>query len=122
MRGAAGAGVYQCARLYCACGRLRPVLSANPFSLTALSADNTPAVLIDQSASTIAKGEMMKYARAGRPIPAGWALDSAGNPATDRNVDPQGPWPFALDRRLSAISRLAMPGRRGYSVASFLGV
>lgn len=32
----------------------------------------------------------MKYARKGRPIPAGWALDSAGNPTTDPNVGLQG--------------------------------
>ena len=67
-------------------GGSKPVLGTNPFSLAAPSEDNTPAVLIDQSASAIAKSEVMKYAREGRPIPEGWALDSAGNPTTDPNV------------------------------------
>lgn len=67
-------------------GGFRPVVGTNPFSVAAPGEDGEPAVLIDQSASTIAKSEVMKHARDGRPIPVGWALDPDGNPTTDPQV------------------------------------
>ncbi|QTN36859.1 Ldh family oxidoreductase [Cognatishimia activa] len=70
-------------------GGATPVVGTNPFSIAAPGADG-PAVLIDQSASTIAKSEVMKHAREGKPIPVGWALDADGNPTTDPNVGLKG--------------------------------
>ncbi|MEP3033571.1 MAG: Ldh family oxidoreductase [Pseudoruegeria sp.] len=64
-------------------GGAKPVVGTNPFSVAAPGADGQPALLIDQSASTIAKSEVMKHAREGTPIPVGWALDAEGNPTTD---------------------------------------
>ena len=64
-------------------GGSRPVVGTNPFSIAAPGADGEPEIVIDQSASTIAKSEVMKHAREGRPIPVGWALDADGNPTTD---------------------------------------
>jgi (2R)-3-sulfolactate dehydrogenase (NADP+) len=46
--------------------------------------------LIDQSASTIAKSEVMKHAREGKAIPLGWALDADGQPTTDPEVGLKG--------------------------------
>jgi (2R)-3-sulfolactate dehydrogenase (NADP+) len=43
-------------------------------------------VLIDQSASVIAKSEIMKHAREGLPIPPEWALDPDGQPTTDPEI------------------------------------
>lgn len=71
-------------------GGSRPVVGTNPFSLAVPGADGHPAVLIDQSASTIAKSEVMKHAREGKPIPVGWALDPDGNPTTDPAVGLKG--------------------------------
>lgn len=71
-------------------GGSRPVVGTNPFSLAVPGADGQPAVLIDQSASTIAKSEVMKHAREGKPIPIGWALDPDGNPTTDPAVGLKG--------------------------------
>ncbi len=71
-------------------GGSKPVVGTNPFSLAAPGPDGAPVVLIDQSASTIAKSEVMKHAREGRPIPVGWALDPEGNPTTDPNVGLKG--------------------------------
>ncbi len=59
-------------------GALRPVLGTNPWSLAVPGG-----LLIDQSASVVAKSEVMKRARRNEPIPAGWALDAAGQPTTD---------------------------------------
>lgn len=70
-------------------GGATPVVGTNPFSIAAPGEDG-PSVLIDQSASTIAKSEVMKHAREGKPIPVGWALDADGNPTTDPNVGLKG--------------------------------
>ncbi|MEX0365064.1 MAG: Ldh family oxidoreductase [Ruegeria sp.] len=71
-------------------GGSKPVVGTNPFSIAAPGTDGQPAILIDQSASTIAKSEVMKHAREGKPIPVGWALDADGNPTTDPNVGLKG--------------------------------
>lgn len=71
-------------------GGAKPVVGTNPFSVAAPGADGQPEILIDQSASTIAKSEVMKHAREGKPIPEGWALDADGNPTTDPNVGLKG--------------------------------
>jgi (2R)-3-sulfolactate dehydrogenase (NADP+) len=68
-------------------GGATPVVGTNPFSLATPGADG---LLIDQSASTIAKSEVMKHAREGKPIPEGWALDPEGNPTTDPEVGLKG--------------------------------
>lgn len=71
-------------------GGSKPVVGTNPFSIAVPGPNEEPAILIDQSASTIAKSEVMKHAREGRPIPVGWALDSEGNPTTDPAVGLKG--------------------------------
>lgn len=67
-------------------GGAMPVVGTNPFSIAVPGSNHDPIVLIDQSASTIAKSEVMKHAREGKPIPIGWALDADGNPTTDPEV------------------------------------
>ncbi|MDQ2089928.1 Ldh family oxidoreductase [Marimonas arenosa] len=71
-------------------GGAKPVVGTNPFSLAVPGPDGEPAILIDQSASTIAKSEVMKHAREGKPIPEGWALDPDGAPTTDPEVGLKG--------------------------------
>lgn len=71
-------------------GGSKPVVGTNPFSVAAPGPNGEPAILIDQSASTIAKSEVMKHARDGKPIPVGWALDGDGQPTTDPNVGLKG--------------------------------
>lgn len=71
-------------------GGRTPVIGTNPFSLAVPGDGREPAFLIDQSASTIAKSEVMKHAREGKPIPVGWALDADGAPTTDPAVGLKG--------------------------------
>jgi (2R)-3-sulfolactate dehydrogenase (NADP+) len=71
-------------------GGATPVVGTNPFSLAVPGDGGEPAILIDQSASTIAKSEVMKHAREGKPIPEGWALDADGKPTTDADVGLKG--------------------------------
>lgn len=71
-------------------GGKRPVVGTNPFSLAAPDNEGGVMVLIDQSASVIAKSEVMKHAREGRPIPAEWTLDPDGQPTTDAELGLKG--------------------------------
>lgn len=66
------------------------VVGTNPFSIAAPDDKGEATVLIDQSASTIAKSEVMKHARENKAIPVGWALDADGNPTTDPKVGLKG--------------------------------
>ncbi|MCB4455743.1 Ldh family oxidoreductase [Leisingera sp. McT4-56] len=71
-------------------GGNKPVVGTNPFSVAVPGEDGEPELLIDQSASTIAKSEVMKHAREGKEIPLGWALDADGNPTTDPDAGLKG--------------------------------
>jgi len=64
-------------------GGHKPVVGTNPISVAAPDGQGGVAVLIDQSASVIAKSEIMKHSREGREIPFGWGLDAMGQPTTD---------------------------------------
>ena len=64
-------------------GGAKPVVGTNPFSMATPDGEGGVGLLIDQSASVIAKSEVMKHNREGQPIPLGWALDSDGQPTTD---------------------------------------
>jgi len=63
-------------------GGKRPFFGTNPIAFAAPRRSGPPLV-IDQSASVIARGEVMLRAREGRDIPDGWALDRDGEPTTD---------------------------------------
>lgn len=63
-------------------GGKRPFFGTNPIAFAAPRRSGLPLV-IDQSASVIARGEVMLRAREGRGIPAGWALDRDGEATTD---------------------------------------
>jgi (2R)-3-sulfolactate dehydrogenase (NADP+) len=58
-------------------------LGTNPWSLAVPDGAGGARFVIDQSASVVAKSEVMKRARAGEPIPEGWAFDAAGRPTTE---------------------------------------
>ncbi len=64
-------------------GGNRPVVGTNPIAVSVPDMAGGVAVSIDQSASVIAKSEVLKHAREGREIPLGWALDPDGKPTRD---------------------------------------
>ncbi len=64
-------------------GGRKPVIGTNPFALAVPDGAGGAALLIDQSASVVAKSEIMLRAREGGTIPDHWALDADGNPTTD---------------------------------------
>lgn len=70
-------------------GRI-PLVGTNPISVAVPDTNGGTAFLIDQSASVVAKSEIMKRDRECRPIPVGWALDPEGNPTTEPSVGLKG--------------------------------
>jgi (2R)-3-sulfolactate dehydrogenase (NADP+) len=44
---------------------------------------DAPPVVIDLSLTEVVRGKIMLYAKEGKPIPLGWAVDKDGNPTTD---------------------------------------
>ncbi|MEJ8569971.1 Ldh family oxidoreductase [Microbaculum marinum] len=63
-----------------------PVIGTNPFALAVPDGCGGAALVIDQSASVVAKSEIMMRARAGEPIEPHWALDDRGRPTTDADL------------------------------------
>lgn len=60
-----------------------PVIGTNPFALAVPNGSGGARFVIDQSASVVAKSEVLLRARQGKAIPEGWALDAQGQPTTD---------------------------------------
>lgn len=67
-------------------GGRKAVIGTNPFAIAAPDGKGGAAISIDQSASVIAKSEVMRRKRAGASIPEGWAFGPEGEPTTDPEV------------------------------------
>jgi (2R)-3-sulfolactate dehydrogenase (NADP+) len=67
-------------------GGRKAVIGTNPFAIAAPDGKGGVAISIDQSASVIAKSEVMRRKRAGASIPEGWAFGPDGEPTTDPDV------------------------------------
>ncbi len=74
-----------------AAGGRHAVFGTNPVA-AAFPRGDTAAdpLLIDLSLSEVARGKVMVAAKAGQPIPAGWALDADGRPTTDAKAALEG--------------------------------
>lgn len=59
-----------------------PVLGTNPFAFAAPAGEHPPLVL-DFATTVAAVNKIRVYALRGRPLPAGWVTDGAGNDITD---------------------------------------
>ena len=64
-------------------GGKRPVIGTNPFALAVPDQASGARLVIDQSASAVAKSEIILRARQGEAIDPDWALDADGNPTDD---------------------------------------
>jgi (2R)-3-sulfolactate dehydrogenase (NADP+) len=67
-------------------GGRKAVVGTNPFAIAVPDGQGGVAISIDQSASVIAKSEVMRKKRAGASIPEGWAFGPDGQPTTDPDV------------------------------------
>lgn len=75
-------------------GGRRPFYGTNPIAAVFPRKD-APPIVVDLSLTEVVRGKIMLYAKEGKPIPLGWALDRDGNPTTDAQA--------ALTGSLSAI-------------------
>ena len=66
-------------------GGIKPVIGTNPFSV-AIYNHGSVKILIDQSASVVAKSEIAVRSKSGEAIPTGWAFGPDGNDTTDPSV------------------------------------
>lgn len=64
-------------------GGRKAVVGTNPFAIAVPDGKGGVAISIDQSASVVAKSEVMRHKRAGKPIPEGWAFGPDGQFTTD---------------------------------------
>ena len=60
-----------------------PVIGTNPFAMAIPDGNGGVAIAIDQSASVVAKSEILMRSRNNEPIESHWAFDVDGNPTTD---------------------------------------
>lgn len=64
-------------------GGKEPVIGTNPFAIAIPEKSGGVNFVIDQSASVVAKSQILMYAREKKNIPEGWALDVKGKPTTN---------------------------------------
>jgi (2R)-3-sulfolactate dehydrogenase (NADP+) len=63
-------------------GGKRALYGTNPIAAI-FPRRSEPPLIVDLSLTEVVRGRIMMYAKEGKPIPAGWALDKDGNPTTD---------------------------------------
>lgn len=87
-------------------GGTEPFFGSNPFSVAAPVANGVPIVL-DMSASVVARGKIRRALRLNEDIPLGWAIDETGTSTTDP---------------AEALKGTLMPigGHKGYGLALFI--
>jgi (2R)-3-sulfolactate dehydrogenase (NADP+) len=64
-------------------GGRKAMLGTNPLAFAAPLPDGAAPLVIDLALSVAARGKIVAAEKAGKPIPAGWAVDADGNPTTD---------------------------------------
>ena len=66
-------------------GGIKPVVGTNPISMAIYNKGDVK-IIIDQSASVVAKSEISVRAKSGEKIPEGWAFGPDGKTTTDAGV------------------------------------
>lgn len=84
-------------------GGKRAFYGTNPIAAV-FPRKNAEPIVIDMSLTEVTRGKIMVYAKEGKPIPPGWAVDKDGNPTTDAKA--------ALTGSLNAIG-----GAKGAALA-----
>ncbi len=67
-------------------GGTKAIIGTNPFAIAVPDGHGGSAISIDQSASVVAKSEVLKRSKAGQALEPGWALDPDGHPTTDATL------------------------------------
>lgn len=108
-------------------GGLKAVIGTNPFSLS-VPFKGQAAIIIDQSASVVAKSEISVRAKTGEPILEGWAFDSEGNSTTNAQealkgtMAPSGGYKgFGTGLLVEILTACLAGGNLGTEASSFAG-
>ncbi len=70
-------------------GGVERMIGNNPVAFAIPSRQEYP-IIFDMATSKVARGYVLLAAKAGEPIPEGWALDPDGNPTTDAALGARG--------------------------------
>ena len=108
-------------------GGKKAVVGTNPFSL-ATPYKGGVNIIIDQSASVVAKSEISVRAKNNQPIPEGWAFDSQGNPTSNASealkgtMAPSGGYKgFGVGLLVEILTTCLAGGSLGIHASSFAG-
>jgi (2R)-3-sulfolactate dehydrogenase (NADP+) len=107
-------------------GGTQPMMGTNPLAFAAPVPGRAPLV-IDLALSLVARAKIVAAQKAGKPIPADWANDAAGNPTTDPAAGLAGalapiggPKGAALALMVEILCGALAGGRYGWEASSFL--
>ena len=108
-------------------GGTKAVVGTNPFSI-AVPLNGKAEIIIDQSASVVAKSEISVRAKTGEPIPEGCAYDSEGNVTTNAQealkgtMAPSGGYKgFGTGLLVEILTACLAGGNLGTQASSFAG-
>jgi (2R)-3-sulfolactate dehydrogenase (NADP+) len=108
-------------------GGSRAVVGTNPLALAAPRPGGPP-IVCDLATSQVSRGQVMRAAQEGRPIPAGWARDAEGRPTEDAEaalagtlMPLGGPKGFALAVLVEVLTGALLGPAVGPEIADFFG-
>ena len=108
-------------------GGIKPVIGTNPYSI-AVPLNGKPSIVIDQSASVVAKSEISVRAKTDEPIPKGWAYDKDGKVTTNAKealkgtMAPSGGYKgFSTGLLVEILTACVAGGNLGTQASSFAG-
>ena len=108
-------------------GGIKPVIGTNPYSMAA-PLNGKASIIIDQSASVIAKSEISVRAKTDEPIPKGWAYDKDGKVTTNAKealkgtMAPSGGYKgFSTGLLVEILTACVAGGNLGTQASSFAG-
>src|SRR5581483_2744173 len=107
-------------------GGTKPMMGTNPLAFAAPVPGRAPLV-IDLALSLVARAKIVAAQKAGKTIPADWAMDSSGKPTTDPTAGlagalapSGGPKGAALALMVEMLCGALAGGRYGWQASSFL--
>ena len=108
-------------------GAIKPVIGTNPYSMAA-PLNGKASIIIDQSASIVAKSEISLRAKTGEQIPKGWAFDKDGEVTTNAKealkgtMAPCGGYKgFSTGLLVEILTACVAGGNLGTQASSFAG-
>ena len=88
-------------------GGKKPLFGTNPIAAIFPRRGQEQPLIIDLSLTEVVRGKIMLYAKEGKPIPLGWAVDKDGKPTTDAQAALTGSL-FAIGGAKGAMLALAV--------------